>query len=67
MKRESTVLPEHTVMDVLNRFGPGHPWIVNVVRFVVEDGELFHLSDDFTKVGLAVRVRPTGLGPKGRK
>ena len=40
-------------------------WIVDVVRLVVEDGELVDLANDLAEVGLAVGVLPTGFGAEG--
>jgi hypothetical protein len=41
-------------MNVLNRLEPRHPTVVDVMSFIVKDGEFLHLTDDFTEVRVAV-------------
>ena len=37
-------------MDVLDGFEPGHAWVVDMVRFVVEDHQLVDVADDHAEV-----------------
>ena len=50
LKREASIALEHPVVDVLDGAEPRHLRIVNVMRFVVEDGEFIDFADDFTEV-----------------
>lgn len=44
-RRQSSVALQHPVMNVLDGFEPGHLWVVNVMRLLIENGELIHLAD----------------------
>ena len=54
LERETAVLLEHAMVDVLDRLEPGHLRVVDVVRLVVEHRKLVNLADDLAEVGLAV-------------
>jgi hypothetical protein len=55
LERQPQVFLQQLVMNVLNALEPGHAWVMDVVRLVVEHGEFVDLSHDFAQVGLAVR------------
>ena len=54
LKRKPTILLEHPVMDIADASEPSHSLVVDVVRFVVENGELVDLADQLSQVDLAV-------------
>ncbi len=54
LQGQTAIFLEHLVMNVLNGFEPGHFRIVDMVRFVVEDGEFLDFADDLAQIGLAV-------------
>ena len=45
LQRETSIALEHSVVNVLNGFEPGHLWVVNVVGFVVKDSEFVDLAN----------------------
>ena len=61
LDRESGILLQHPVVDVLDALEPRHPRIVNVVRLVVENREFGDLADDFAQIGAAIVGRADGL------
>lgn len=65
LKRETSFALNHAMMDVLDGFEPRHPFVVDMVSLVVEDGELIDLADDLTKVRLRIGGLAGRLGPKG--
>jgi len=65
LNREPQVLLQHRVMNVLDALEPCKAVVVNVVRLVVEDGQLINFADDFAQIdaaviGLADRLRSNG-------
>ena len=53
-------------MDVLDGLEPRHALVVDVMCFVVENGQFLDLADDLSKVGVggggfSDRLRPEGL------
>ena len=52
----------HLVVNVLDGLEPRHAFVVDVVGFIVEDGEFVDLADDFTEVGFRVGGFADGLG-----
>ena len=62
---QAPVFLEHLVVDVLNGFEPGHLRVMNMVGFVVEDGQFLDLADDLTKIGLTVGCLAGGFGTEG--
>src|ERR1039458_9578696 len=67
LQRQAAIFLQHSVVDVLNGFEPRHFWIVDVVRFVVEHGQLRNFADDFAKVGFAVGGFADGLRAERRQ
>ena len=65
LQSEAAIALEHLVMDVLDVLEPRHLRIVDVVRFVVEDGQFFDFTDDLAQVCIAVRGLASGLGTEG--
>jgi hypothetical protein len=55
------------VVDVLNTFEPGHLRVVDVVRLVVEHGELVDIADDLAEIGFAVGGLAGRLETEGRE
>jgi hypothetical protein len=62
---QAAVFLEHLVVDVLDRLEPRHLGIVDVVRFVIEDGEFFDFPHDLAEVGFAVGGFSRGLRAEG--
>ncbi len=60
LNREAPVLLQELVVDVLNGLEPRKARVVDVVRFVVEDGKFLDLADDLAEVGVAVGGRANG-------
>ena len=60
-------LLQHPVVDVLNGLEPCHSLIVDVVRFIVEDGQFAHFPNDLAKIGVAIGGLADWLGTKWRK
>jgi hypothetical protein len=54
-------------MDVLDALKPRHAAIMDVVRFVIEDGEFVYLAHDLAEIGVAVIGFAGGLGPERGK
>ena len=67
LKRKPPILLQHAVMDVLDRLEPGHAFVVDVVRLVVEHREFVDFADDLAEVGLAVRRLADRLGRQRRR
>lgn len=67
LQGQARVLLQHPVVDVLDALEPGQPVVVDVVRFVVEDGQFLHFAHDLAQVGVAVRCLADGLGAEGRE
>ena len=65
LQRQSPVLLQHAVMNISDAAEPGHARVVDVVRFVVEDGEFVDLAHEFAEVGLAVRRLARRFGAEG--
>ena len=55
LERQTSILLQHSVMDILNRLEPRHLGIVNVMGFIIEDGKFLDLADDFPQVCAGVR------------
>jgi len=51
---QAPVFLKHPMVNVLNGFEPGHLRVVNMVRFIVKDGQFFNLSHEFAEISLAV-------------
>ena len=64
---ESQVFLQQPMVNVLDALEPGKAAIVDVVRLVVEDGELVDLAHDLAEVGLAVGRLTDGLFPERRE
>ena len=56
---------QHPMMNVLDRLEPCHARVMNMVRFVVEDGQFLDFADDLAEVGLAVGGLADGLRAEG--
>ena len=67
LQGQTAVLLQHLVVDVLNGFEPGHFRIMNVVCFIVEDGQLLDFADNFPKIGLTVGGLAEGPRTEGRE
>jgi hypothetical protein len=62
LQSEAAVLLKHAKVYILDGLEPRHAGIVDVVRLVVENGQLFDFADQFAQVGLAVGRLADGLG-----
>ena len=58
LQGQRRVLLQQPVVNVLNRLEPGHATVVDVVRLVVEHGQLVDLAHDHAEVDLAVGGLP---------
>src|SRR4051812_44921164 len=67
LKRESAILLQHAMVNVLDTLEPGHVWIMDVVRFVVEDSELTDLAYDLAEINVAVSRLAGRLGTERRE
>src|SRR4029077_14313003 len=54
LERQEGIFLQQAVVNVLNGFEPGHVGIVDVMSFVVEDGEFFDVANDDAEVDLGV-------------
>ena len=62
LQSQPAVLLEHPVVDVLDGFEPRHLRVVDVVGFVVEDGQLANFADDLSEIRIAVGGLADRLG-----
>ena len=64
LKGETPVFLQHSMVDVTDAAEPRHALIVDVMRFVVEDGKLVDLADELAEIGLAVGRLARRPGPE---
>ncbi len=68
LQRQAQVFLQQPMMNVLDRLEPGQARIVDVMRLVVEHGQLVDLAHDLAQIDAAVGGLADGLGPeRGQK
>ena len=61
LEPKTAIFLQHSMVDVLDGFKPRHPRVVDVMRLVVENGQLLNFSHDLAEVGLAIGGFAGGL------
>ena len=66
LNRQPQVFLQQVVGNVLNAFKPRHFGVMDVVGFVIENGQFVNVTHHFTQIHFAVGGFAHGFGAKGR-